>query len=158
MKSARFDYMRANSVNRAVATLDDRDDAKVIDGGQSLMPMLASRLAAPKLLIDIGHISELKGITISDNGVRLGALVRWVDIERDARLANAHPLLAEAVRHIAHYQIRGTVGGSLAHAYPAAELPGVAIACDAPTSSLPARHRSWTICCRSQATFLMCGH
>src|SRR5262249_55383649 len=72
-------------------------------------------------------------ITIDDGGVRLGAMVRWRDIEDDARLTAAHPLLAAAVSHVAHYQIRnrGTVGGSIAHADPAAEMPGVAVTCDA---------------------------
>jgi carbon-monoxide dehydrogenase medium subunit len=107
-------------------------EAKVIAGGQSLMPMLAFRLAAPKLLVDIGRL-DLKRIDISPDGIEIGALVRWRDIERNGPLARAHPLLAEIVRHIAHYQIRnrGTVGGSLAHADPAAELPGLALVCDA---------------------------
>ena len=134
MKPPPFDYALAQSVEEAVALLARHgDDAKVIAGGQSLMPLLAFRMAAPKLLIDIGPIAALRNITIDGRGVTLGALVRWRDIERHAGLAEAHPLLAEAVTHIAHYQIRnrGTVGGSLAHADPAAELPGVAVACEA---------------------------
>jgi carbon-monoxide dehydrogenase medium subunit len=97
------------------------------------MPMLAFRLAAPKVLVDIGNLHGLKRIDISDAGTELGALVTWRDIERDARLVHAHPLLAAAIAHVAHYQIRnrGTVGGSLAHADPAAEMLGVAVACDA---------------------------
>ena len=95
--------------------------------------MLAFRLAAPRLLVDIGRIQNLNRIAVGPDGVRLGSQVRWRDIERDAKLGATHPLLCEAVRHVAHYQIRnrGTVGGSLAHADPAAELPGVAVACDA---------------------------
>jgi carbon-monoxide dehydrogenase medium subunit len=87
----------------------------------------------PSLLVDRRRVPELNEISIDDNGVRLGALVRWRDIEGDRRLATAHPLLWEAVSHVAHYQVRnrGTVGGSLAHADPAAELPGVAVTCDA---------------------------
>jgi carbon-monoxide dehydrogenase medium subunit len=134
MKPPPFDYARAQSVEEAVALLARHgDDAKVIAGGQSLMPLLAFRMAAPKLLVDIGPIASLRGISIDERGVTLGALVRWRDIERHAGLAAAQPLLAEAVTHIAHYQIRnrGTVGGSLAHADPAAELPGVAVACEA---------------------------
>ena len=134
MKPAKFDYARPQSLEDAVALLGaHQGDAKVIAGGQSLMPMLAFRLAAPRLLVDIGGIPNLKEIKVSSAGVQLGALVRWRDIENDARLASAHPLLVEAVRHVAHYQIRnrGTVGGSLAHADPAAELPGIAVACDA---------------------------
>ena len=96
------------------------------------MPVLAFRLATPSLLVDLRRIPELGNIGVGDDGVRLGALVRWRDIEDDRRLATAHPLLREAVAHVAHYQIRnrGTVGGSLAHADPAAELPGVAVTCD----------------------------
>ena len=134
MKPPPFDYARAGSVQHAVALLAEHgDDAKVIAGGQSLMPMLAFRMATPGLLIDIGSIAALRRITLDDRGVTLGALVRWVDIEKHPQLGGAHPLLVEAVRHVAHYQIRnrGTVGGSLAHADPAAELPGIALACDA---------------------------
>lgn len=97
------------------------------------MPMMAFRLAAPRLLVDLSRIPDLNQIVIGDDGVRLGALVRWVDIERHPTLAAAHPLLVEATSRVAHYQIRnrGTVGGSLAHADPAAEMPGIAVVCDA---------------------------
>jgi CO/xanthine dehydrogenase FAD-binding subunit len=134
MKPSQFEYARASSVEEAVSLLaQHRDDAKVIAGGQSLMPMLAFRVASPKLLVDIGRIATLRRITVDERGVALGALVRWVDIERHLALAQAHPLLSEAVKHVAHYQIRnrGTVGGSLAHADPAAEMPGIACVCDA---------------------------
>jgi aerobic carbon-monoxide dehydrogenase medium subunit len=134
MKPARFDYARPDTLAEAVKLLaGGGGDAKIIAGGQSLMPMLAFRLTAPKVLVDIGRLHELKKIEITAAGIQLGALVRWRDIEQDAALARAHPLLAEAVRHIAHYQIRnrGTVGGSLAHADPAAEMPGIALVCDA---------------------------
>jgi carbon-monoxide dehydrogenase medium subunit len=108
-------------------------EAKPIAGGQSLVPMMAFRLAAPQYLIDISRLPGLSEISIDDQGVQIGALVRWRDIERSTALARAHPLLVEAVRHVAHYQIRnrGTVGGSLAHADPAAEMPGIAMTCDA---------------------------
>jgi carbon-monoxide dehydrogenase medium subunit len=94
---------------------------------------MAFRLAVPTLLVDLRKIPDLDRIGIGVDGVRLGARVRWRDIEADSRLASAHPLLAAAIRHVAHYQIRnrGTVGGSLAHADPAAEMPGIAAACDA---------------------------
>lgn len=133
MKPARFDYARPETLGDAVKLLaGSGGEAKVIAGGQSLMPMLAFRLAAPKLLVDIGRLQDLKRAAITSDGVELGALVRWRDIEQNETLARAHPLLAEAVRHVAHYQIRnrGTVGGSLAHADPAAELPGIALTCD----------------------------
>jgi len=134
MKPPPFDYARAESVDEAVALLAKHgDEAKIIAGGQSLMPMLAFRMAEPRLLVDIGSISKLRGIEISERGVTLGALVRWCDIERQPELSHAHPLLLEAIKHVAHYQIRnrGTVGGSLAHADPAAEFPGIAVACEA---------------------------
>ena len=105
--------------------------AKLIAGGQSLVPVLAFRLAAPSLLIDLRRVPGLDTIVVGDDGVRLGAKVRWRDIEDDLRLPGAHPLLHAAVGHVGHYQIRnrGTVGGSLAHADPAAELPGIAVTC-----------------------------
>ena len=134
MKLPKFDYAAPSSVAEAVALLGSRSgNAKALAGGQSLIPILAFRLAAPELLVDLRRISGLDRIEIGPDGVRLGARVRWCDIEAEARLTQAHPLLAEAVTHIAHYQIRsrGTVGGSLAHADPAAELPGIAVACDA---------------------------
>jgi CO/xanthine dehydrogenase FAD-binding subunit len=134
MKPARFDYARPDTLPEAVKLLAASvGEAKIIAGGQSLMPMLAFRLSAPKLLVDIGRLHDLKKIDITSDGVELGALVRWRDIEDNEALARAHPLLADAVRHVAHYQIRnrGTVGGSLAHSDPAAELPGIALACDA---------------------------
>jgi carbon-monoxide dehydrogenase medium subunit len=134
MKLPLVDYIRPATLSDAIAALGAHDgDAKVIAGGQSLMPMLAFRLTAPKLLVDIGRLPGLNQIVVSEEGVDLGALVTWRDIERDKRLAEAHPLLAAAIAHVAHYQVRnrGTVGGSLAHADPAAELPGIAVTCDA---------------------------
>ena len=134
MKPPPFDYVRPTSLRDVLAALGEHgSDAKVLAGGQSLMPMLAFRMAAPRILVDIGRLAELKGITFDVDGVSLGALVRWCDIERNERVAAEQPLLAEAIRHVAHYQIRnrGTVGGSLAHADPAAEMPGIAVACDA---------------------------
>jgi carbon-monoxide dehydrogenase medium subunit len=91
------------------------------------------RLAAPSLLVDLRKLAHLRDIKISADGVRLGALVRWRDIEDDERLTRAHPLLKAAVAHVAHYRIRnrGTVGGSMAHADPAAEMPGIAVTCEA---------------------------
>jgi carbon-monoxide dehydrogenase medium subunit len=118
----------------AIAILAAREgEAKLLAGGQSLLPMLAFRLASPTLLVDLRKLSQLRQIEVTEDGVALGAMVRWCEILQDARLAKAHPLMATAVAHVAHYQIRnrGTVGGSLAHADPAAELPGIAVTCDA---------------------------
>jgi len=136
MKPAPFDYQAPATLREATLLLAADPEATVIAGGQSLMPLLAFRLAAPSLLVDLRRVSGLGTIAIGDSGVRLGARVRWRDIEDDRRLVTAHPLLREAIGHVAHYQIRnrGTVGGSLAHADPAAELPGIAVTCDAEIS------------------------
>ena len=133
MKPAPFDYQAPGTLREAIRLLGSTPEAAIIAGGQSLMPVLAFRLATPSLLVDLRRIPELGNIDIGDDGVRLGAFVRWRDIEDDQRLATAHPLLREAVGHVAHYQIRnrGTVGGSLGHADPAAELPGITVTCDA---------------------------
>ena len=133
MKLPPFDYACPTTLPEAVELLASHDDAKAIAGGQSLVPMLAFRLAQPSLLVDLRKLADLRGIRISDAGVTLGAMVRWRDIEDDERLETAHPLLKAAIAHVAHYQIRnrGTVGGSIAHADPAAEMPGIAVACDA---------------------------
>jgi carbon-monoxide dehydrogenase medium subunit len=134
MKMPPFDYACPATLPEALALLSAHDgDAKVLAGGQSLVPVLAFRLAAPKLLIDLRKLGDLRSIKITSDGVSLGAMVRWCDIESDVRLHTAHPLLVAAVAHVAHYQIRnrGTVGGSIAHADPAAEMPGIAVTCEA---------------------------
>jgi carbon-monoxide dehydrogenase medium subunit len=134
MKLPPFEYACPTTLPEAVQLLASRDgDAKAIAGGQSLMPMLAFRLAQPALLVDLRKLGDLRGIRISEKGVTLGAMVRWREIEDDDRLDTAHPLLKAAIAHVAHYQIRnrGTVGGSIAHADPAAEMPGIAMTCDA---------------------------
>jgi carbon-monoxide dehydrogenase medium subunit len=132
MKPPPFEYRAPTTLDEAVRLLAADPDAKAIAGGQSLMPILNFRLAAPSMLVDLRRVPGLAEITIGADGARLGAKVRWRDIEDDARLQRAHPLLRAAVAHVAHYQIRnrGTVGGSLAHADPAAELPGIAVTCD----------------------------
>jgi carbon-monoxide dehydrogenase medium subunit len=133
VKLPAFDYAAPASLNEAIELLATHADALPLAGGQSLLPILAFRLAAPSLLVDLRRIPGLDAITITESGVSLGAKVRWCEIEADQRLAAAHPLLADAVTYIAHYPIRsrGTVGGSLAHADTAAELPGIAVTCDA---------------------------
>jgi len=134
MKLPPFAYACPTSMSEALALLAAHGgDAKPLAGGQSLVPMLAFRVAAPSLVVDLRKIDELRHIRISDDGVELGAMVRWRDILDDARLASAHPLLLAAIGHVAHYQIRnrGTVGGSVAHADPAAEMPCIAVTCDA---------------------------
>jgi aerobic carbon-monoxide dehydrogenase medium subunit len=134
MKLPPFDYACPTSVSEAVALLASHDgEAKPLAGGQSLVPMLALRVASPTLLVDLRKVTELRQIGITNEGVALGAMVRWREILDDARLRTAHPLLLAAVAHVAHYQIRnrGTVGGSMAHADPAAEMPGIAVTCEA---------------------------
>jgi carbon-monoxide dehydrogenase medium subunit len=136
MKLPPLEYACPATLSEAVALLASHGDAKALAGGQSLMPMMAFRVATPTLLVDLRKLKELRDIAISAAGVRLGAMVRWRDIEDDTRLATAHPLLKAAVSHVAHYQIRnrGTVGGSIAHADPAAEMPGIVVTCDAEIS------------------------
>ena len=134
MKLPDFEYLAPLTPSEVVRLLASHPGtAKVIAGGQSLLPTMAFRLAQPSLLIDLRNCAGLNRITIDESGIVLGARTRWRDIEDAGELATAHPLLAEAVRHIAHYQIRnrGTVGGSLAHADPAAELPCLAATCEA---------------------------
>ena len=134
MKLPPFEYKSPTSLAEAVAILAaEGGSARPLAGGQSLLPVLAFRLAAPSVLVDLKRIPELRRITIDDKGVHLGAMTRWRDIEDDKRLRTAHPLLVAAIGHVAHYQIRnrGTVGGSLAHADPATEMPGIAMTCDA---------------------------
>ncbi|MEZ5143465.1 MAG: xanthine dehydrogenase family protein subunit M [Acidimicrobiales bacterium] len=142
MKPAAFEYHRPASAADAVellATLGD--DAKLLGGGQSLIPVLALRLAVFEHLIDIGRVDELVGIERSDGTVRIGAGTTERAVEQSAEVAEAVPLLARATPYIGHVQIRnrGTVGGSLAHADPAAEYPAVALALDAGFEALSPR-------------------
>lgn len=134
MKLPDVDYICPRTLEEAIDALVAHDgEAKLIAGGQSLMPMLAFRLLAPKILVDIGRLPDLNRIEVMPEGVKLGALVTWADIERDPLLSRAHPLLSAAIAHVAHYQIRnrGTIGGSLAHCDPASEFPALVATCGA---------------------------
>lgn len=133
MKPPELDYAAPRSVEEAVALLGRDPDAKLIAGGQSLVPLLAMRLAAPSLLVDLGRIPGLDAIGERDGGVAIGAMARQAAVERHPLVGERCPLLVEALRHVAHPQIRsrGTVVGSVAHADPAGELPAVALALDA---------------------------
>jgi carbon-monoxide dehydrogenase medium subunit len=134
LKPSPFNYYRANSIEQALSLLDEHgDDAEVLAGGQSLMAMLNLRLLAPEALIDINSIKDLQGITIEDNAVRIGALTRHIDVERSEVIAQHLPLLSKAIRHVAHAAIRnrGTLGGSISLADPAAEMPACAVALNA---------------------------
>src|SRR2546430_8756477 len=126
MKAPRFAYARPASIAEAVALLQEHgDDARVLAGGQSLVPMMNFRVAAPKVLVDINRIGSLTGIKVTKSFVRIGALVRHVELERSADVAKHLPLVAAAMPHVAHPAIRnrGTFGGSCALGDPAAELP-----------------------------------
>jgi carbon-monoxide dehydrogenase medium subunit len=109
------------------------DRAKVLSGGQSLMPAMNLRLISPELIVDIGELTELRGIAVTADSVLIGALTRHVDLARSGEIAARAPLLAEAIGHVAHPAIRnrGTLGGSLAHADPASELPACMLALNA---------------------------
>jgi carbon-monoxide dehydrogenase medium subunit len=134
MKLPPFEYEAPTTVAEAVDLLAEHlDEASVLAGGQSLIPLLALRLARPAVLIDINGIAELSGVSATDGWVTIGAMTREYAAERSETVADAVPLLAAALPLIGHEAIRsrGTVGGSLAHADPAAELPAVARALDA---------------------------
>ncbi len=127
-----FDYHSPTTLDEAIGLLDRfGDDAKILAGGQSLLPMMNFRLAQPSLLVDLGRLTDLDFIRRSDDGeLRLGAMTRQRRLERDPEVERSAPLLFETVPWVAHPQIRnrGTFGGSLAHADPASELPVVAVA------------------------------
>jgi len=146
LKPSDIAYACPDTIDEVVRLLSEhKGSAKIISGGQSLMPILAFRMADIDLAVDLRRVGGLDAIVVDDGGVTLGSRVRWRDIEHDPRLTTAHPLLCAAVGHVAHYQIRnrGTVGGSLAHADPAAELPAVAVTCGAEVEVLgPAGRRT----------------
>lgn len=131
MKPARFEYLAPLELEEALKSLQRYgEDAKVLAGGQSLMPLMSLRLARPKVIIDINRLSKLSSISAGPNGgLVIGALTRQRAVERSATVKERNPLLAAAMPLIAHFQIRnrGTIGGSLAHADPAAELPAVSV-------------------------------
>ncbi|MBV8029871.1 MAG: xanthine dehydrogenase family protein subunit M [Betaproteobacteria bacterium] len=134
MKAPAFGYVKPRSLDEALEVLERHGEgARVLAGGQSLIPSLNMRLSSPELLVDISSIGSLKGITLDQDVVRIGALVTHAELERSAEIARHVPLLAEAVRHVAHPAIRnrGTLGGSLALADPAAEYPACALALEA---------------------------
>lgn len=131
MKAAAFAYSRAARVEDVFDALAKHgDEARILAGGQSLLATLNLRLSEPTLLIDITGLTELKGIALTPAGLRIGALTRHVELLRSPLVAAHAPLLAQAVPHVAHAAIRnrGTIGGSLALADPAAEFPAVAVA------------------------------
>ncbi|MEE2688752.1 MAG: xanthine dehydrogenase family protein subunit M [Pseudomonadota bacterium] len=131
MKAPELGYKRAESVGQVIELLASYgDDARVLAGGQSLMPTLNMRLSKPKLLVDINQLNALKGISFEDGIVRVGALARHAEIMRSTVIFEKLPLIAEAMPYVAHVAIRnrGTFGGSIALADPAAELPACVLA------------------------------
>jgi CO/xanthine dehydrogenase FAD-binding subunit len=134
MKPPSFDYVLADTVEDAVSALASLGpDAKIIAGGQSLVPMLNFRLLRPTVLVDINRIAGLSFISDEPQAIRIGALTRHHRLETSPVIATHLPVIAEAMRHVAHLAIRnrGTIGGSLSHADPAAELPMMAVLLDA---------------------------
>ncbi len=131
MKAQRFAYARPSSVAETLALLaQHQGDARVLAGGQSLVPMLNFRVAAPKVLVDINRVAGLSGIAVAKDRVRIGAMTRHAELERSPEIARHLPLVARAIAHVAHPAVRnrGTFGGSCALADPAAELPACALA------------------------------
>ena len=128
MKASAFAYARATSVANALELLTAHGEkAKVLSGGQSLLPAMNLRLIAPELIVDIGELAELRGIVVKGGVLTIGALTRHVDLLKSPEIAAHAPLLTEAVAHVAHPAIRnrGTIGGSLAHADPSFRTAGL---------------------------------
>lgn len=131
MIPASFDYVRADSVDAALAALAEHgDEAKLLAGGHSLLPLMKLRLAAPSVLVDVGRLDDLRYINDAGDHIAIGALTRHRDLEISTMLAADAPLLAHAAGHVGDPQVRhrGTIGGSLAHADPASDLPAVILA------------------------------
>ena len=133
MKPPAFGYHDPTTLSAAVSLLASLPNARVLAGGQSLAPMLNMRVALPDHLVDINRIGELQGVRIEAGQLVVGAMTRQRDLEFHDDVARLYPLLGEALQHVGHRQTRnrGTIGGSLCHMDPAAELPCVAVACEA---------------------------
>jgi carbon-monoxide dehydrogenase medium subunit len=132
LKAPEFDYVAPESLDEAVAALGADEDAKALAGGQSLIALLNFRMTYPTTLVDLRRIPGLDDMSVDGSSVRIGAMARQRTAERDPAVRRSCPLLVEALRSVAHPQIRsrGTIGGSIAHADPAAELPAVLLALD----------------------------
>jgi carbon-monoxide dehydrogenase medium subunit len=134
MKASAFSYARATSVSNALELLHTHGGrAKVLSGGQSLMPAMNLRLISPELIVDIGDLTELRGIAVNGEILKIGGLTPHAELARSPEISAHAPLLTEAISHVAHPAIRnrGTLGGSLAHADPASELPACMLALNA---------------------------
>lgn len=131
MIPAAFDYVRASSAEEAIALLGQHgDEAKLLAGGHSLVPLMKLRLAQPSVLVDIGRVNDLSYVRDAGDHIAIGALTRHMDVENSPVLAEHVPLLAHAASHVGDPQVRhrGTIGGSLAHADPASDLPATTLA------------------------------
>jgi aerobic carbon-monoxide dehydrogenase medium subunit len=131
VKAPKFSYVRTESVEQVLALLAEHgDEARILAGGQSLMPTLNMRLSQPRLLIDINRLDRLKGIALEGERVRIGAMTRHAEVASSEIVARHLPLIAQAMPHVAHVAVRnrGTFGGSIALADPAAEMPACAVA------------------------------
>jgi len=133
MKPAPFDYHAPQHLKEAAELLASLPNAKILAGGQSLVPMMNFRYVIVDHLVDLGGIDDLRGIAVGDGRLRIGAMMRQRDLEFSPEIARHCPLMSEALHHVGHRQTRnrGTIGGSLAHADPAAELPAVCAVYDA---------------------------
>jgi carbon-monoxide dehydrogenase medium subunit len=133
MKPAPFDYHAPRQLKEAAELLATLPNARILAGGQSLVPMMNFRYVVVDHLVDLGRVDDLRGIAVGDGKLRIGAMMRQRDLELSPEIARYCPLMTEALRHVGHRQTRnrGTIGGSLAHADPAAELPAVCAAYDA---------------------------
>jgi carbon-monoxide dehydrogenase medium subunit len=133
MIPAAFEYTRANTLAEALDAIGGAGQAKLICGGQSLVPLLRFRLAQPRQLVDIGRLPELRGVTVTDDVVRIGAATTYRELLASEPLSDAVPLVAEVTENIGDLQVRnlGTIGGALAHADPSADMPAAMLALDA---------------------------
>ncbi|MEO6124794.1 MAG: xanthine dehydrogenase family protein subunit M [Ilumatobacteraceae bacterium] len=134
MIPAAFDYKRAETAEEAISLISEYgEDAKFLAGGHSLLPLMKLRLAQPTVLIDIGRLTDLSYIRDAGNHIAIGALTRHMDVEKSAVLAEHVPLLAHAASYVGDSQVRhrGTIGGSIAHADPASDLPATTLALNA---------------------------
>jgi len=141
MKPAPFDYHAPSSLDEAIGLVSSLDNAKILAGGQSLVAMMNFRYVIPDHVIDLNGVASLAGITIDGGGLRIGAMTRQRDLEFSPEIARHCPLMREALAHVGHRQTRnrGTIGGSLAHADPSAELPLVCATYDATVEIAGAR-------------------
>ena len=148
LKPPPFEYRSPESLDEALAVMTEYgDEARPLAGGQSLVPLMAFRLARPSVLVDLNYLDSLTSLEFDDDQVRVGAMVREKTAERSEALAEQVPLLARALPFIGHEAIRsrGTIGGSLAHADPAAELPAVAVATGAELVAVSASRGARTV-------------